>query len=109
MATLIIIVVIGLFFAFFATQNTGNVSINFLNYSLSEIPIYAVVIVSSLLGLFLSWILSMLKGIGTGFTLRGKEGKIKAGTKENEELTRRVHQLEIENAKLTTAANLPSS
>lgn len=60
-----------------------------------------------LVGLFFAWILSMVKGIGTGFALRGKDGKIKAGNKENEELTRKIHQLEIENAKLTTAANLP--
>ena len=108
MATLIITVLLGLFIAYFATQNTGAISLNFLNYSISGVPIYIVVVGALLVGLFLSWIISLIKGIGTGFTMRGKEGKIKDYKKENAELMRQIHQLELTNARLETAANLPS-
>lgn len=60
------------------------------------------------MGLFLSWIISVVGSIGTGFTLRGKEKKIKDYKKENLELLRQIHQLEITNTRLETAANLPS-
>lgn len=50
----------------------------------------------------------MVKGIGTGFAMRGKEHKITDYQKENAELVRKIHQLEITNARLETAANLPS-
>lgn len=108
MATLIIIVVLGFFLSFFATQNTGQISLHFLNYSLSGISIYVVVIGALLVGLFFAWVISLVSGIGTGFTMRGKESKIKDYKKENAELMRQIHQLELTNTRLETAANLPS-
>lgn len=47
-----------------------------------------------------------MKGVGTGMMLRGKESKIKDYSKENAELTRKIHQLELQNARLETAANI---
>lgn len=108
MATLIITVAFGLFLAFFATQNTGQISLHFLSYSLSNIPTYVVIIGALLVGLFFAWIISLIDGIGTGFTMRGKENKIKDYKKENAELLRQLHQLELTNSRLETAANLPS-
>lgn len=66
-----------------------------------------VVIGALLLGLLFSWIVSLVNGIGTSMKMRGKENKITDYKKENAELLRQVHQLEITNAKLETAANLP--
>ncbi|MBP6913385.1 MAG: LapA family protein [Candidatus Levybacteria bacterium] len=105
--TLIATIFLGLIIAFFATQNTGSVTLNLLTYSLS-IPIYMVVIGALLVGLIFSWIVIMGKSIGTGFAMRGKEHKITDYKKENAELLRQIHQLEITNARLETAANLPS-
>ncbi|HMS23000.1 MAG TPA: lipopolysaccharide assembly protein LapA domain-containing protein [Candidatus Levybacteria bacterium] len=105
--TLIATIFLGLIIAFFATQNTGSVTLNLLTYSLS-VPMYIVVIGSLLLGLLFSWIIIIPKNIITGFAMRGKEHKITDYKKENAELLRQIHQLEITNARLETAANLPS-
>lgn len=105
MATLIVTVLFGLIIAYFATQNTGAISLNFLNYTMPGIPTYIVVIGALLVGLFLSWIISLINDIGTGFTIRGKESKIKDYRKENAELTKRIHQLELENTRLRTENN----
>ncbi len=105
MITLITVVLFGLFIAYFATQNTGNISLNILNYTTPEIPIYIVVVGALLVGLFLSWLVSLANDIGTSFTVRGKENKIKNFKKENEEYLKRIHQLELENTKLMSQSN----
>lgn len=90
-------------------QNTGNISLNFLNYTIPNVPTYFVIIGSLLVGLLFSWLVSMVNGIFTTFTMRGKENKIKSSNKENLELSKKIHDLEIENAKLTTRLNTPSA
>lgn len=108
MATLLVTVLFGLIIAYFATQNTGVIALNFLNYEIPGIPVYIVVIGALLVGLFLSWIIALINEIGTGFTIRGKESKIKDYKKENTELLKINHQLELENAKLEAQTNSPS-
>ena len=107
MVTLIVSILLGLVIALFATQNTGSIPLNFLNYSMPSIPIYIVVAGAFLVGLFLSWVISLVSKITTGFTLRGKENTIKDFKKENAELARQVHQLELENTKLKAETNAP--
>lgn len=99
--TLIITVLLGLVIAYFATQNTTATTINFLYYSIPGIPVYLIVIGALLLGLLLSWLISIMNGIGTGLSMRGKESKIKDYRKENAELSKRIHQLELDNAHLS--------
>ncbi len=108
MATLILTVLFGLVIAFIATQNTGNISLYFLNYTLPGIPTYIVVVGALLFGLFLSWIISLVSGIGTNFALWGKDSKIKDYKKENAELLKLNHQLELENTRLKAETNAPS-
>lgn len=107
MATLIVTVLFGLLIAYFATQNSGSISLNFLNYTIPGIPIYIVVAGTLLVGLLFSWIISIVNGIATDFTLRGKDSKIKDYRKENAELVKKNHQLELENARLSTTTNEP--
>lgn len=104
-ATLIVTVLFGLIIAYFATQNTAVVSLNFLNYEALDIPLYVVIVGSLLAGLVLSWILSIVNGISTGFKIMGKESKIKDYGKENAEYLKQIHQLELENAKLKAQTN----
>lgn len=105
MATLLVTVLMGLIIAFFATQNTGVITLNFLNYTLQDIPIYIVVVGALFVGLFLAWIISLINGIATGFTLWGKESKIKDYKMENAELLKKIHQLELENTRLKAENN----
>ncbi|MDO8618778.1 MAG: lipopolysaccharide assembly protein LapA domain-containing protein [Candidatus Daviesbacteria bacterium] len=107
MATLIVTVLFGLIIAYFAIQNTGAISLNFLNYTVPSIPTYIVVVGALLVGLLLSWIISLVKDITTGFTIRGKESKIKDYGKENTELLKLNHQLELENARLMAETKAP--
>ena len=100
MATLIVIVLFGLVIGYFAIQNTGTLSLNFLNYTIPDVPIYMVVGGALLVGLLLSWIISLVGNIATGFTIRGKENKIKDYKKENAQYLKQIHQLEIENTRL---------
>lgn len=108
MATLIVTVFFGLIIAYFAIQNTGVISLNFLNYQVPGIPVYIVVVGGLLVGLFLSWIISLVNSIATGFTIRGKENKIKDYRKENAQLTKINHQLELENTRLKAETNAPA-
>lgn len=105
MATLITTVLLGLIIAYFATQNTGVVSLRFLQYNIPNVPLYVVVAGSLLVGLLLSWIISIVNGIATSLTMRGKESKIKDYRKENADLTKRIHQLELENTRLRAETN----
>lgn len=107
MLILIIAIIFGLIISYFVTQNTGFVSLHFLNYTISRTPLYVVVVGALLLGLFLSWIISLVGGIATGFTIRGKESKIKNYKKDVADLTKRIHQLELENTKLKAETNEP--
>lgn len=108
MATVIITLLFGLIITFFAIQNTGTVTLNFLNYTIPGIPTYLVIVGALLVGLLFSWIISLVKDIGTGFTLRGKENKIKDYKKENAQLLKENHQLELENTRLTATKNATS-
>ena len=107
-ATLIVTLLFGLLIAYFATQNTGTISLNFLSYSLPGIPVYIVVVGALLVGLGLSWMVSLVNGIATDFTIRGKDGKIKGYKKETAELTKKNHQLELENTRIKAETNSPT-
>lgn len=99
MGTLIITVLLGLMFAYFATQNTQSVSVNLANNFLT-IPLYMLAIVSVLIGLLISGIIGTIDSIASSFALRSRDSKIKQKEQTVEQLSKRVHQLEVENAAL---------
>jgi len=65
-----------------------------------DTPLYLVVISALLLGLLLAWIFSLVSSFSSKITLHGKENKIKADEKAIAELTKEIHQLELENTRL---------
>ena len=97
---MIVVLVFGLIFAYFAFQNTAVITLNFLNYSIPGIPAYVVITGALLVGLIFSWFLSLMKGIGTDMTIRGKNSKIKDSGKEIDTLNKKIQLLELENSKL---------
>lgn len=107
MITLIFTVLFGLIIAYFAAQNTSIISLNFMQYRLPGLPLYIVIVVAFLLGSLLSWIISLVNSIAVGFNLRGKETKIKDFGKENVELLKLNHQLELENTRLMAETDSP--
>lgn len=100
MFTLILLVLIGLSFGYFATQNTMNIPVNIAGMVYEHVPLYVVLGITLLVGLALSWIISMIDSIYTSMTLRGKDNVIKDTKRSNNELVKQVRQLELENAKL---------
>lgn len=100
MSSLVLIIIFGLGMAYFATQNVGTVHLIVANYLLSGIPMYVVVIFSLLLGILVSWILSMVDVISAAFTVRGKDNELKKALKTVDTLEGKVHDLEIENEQL---------
>lgn len=101
MITLIVVTIMGLGFAFFATQNTANVIVNIANYSFN-VSLYLVAIASLFLGLFLSLIISVFEGIASSLTIWGKESRIKQADREITEMAKRINRLQLENTHLQT-------
>jgi len=100
MFALIILVVFGLGMAYFATQNTVPTSIYIADYRFGGIPLYIIVIGSLLLGIFISWIISVAGAFSSILTIYGKNSKIKNADKTIDELKEKKHELEVENAGL---------
>lgn len=102
MIGLVLIVIFGLIFGYFSTQNTGSVTLNFWQYSWHNVPIYLVVLVSLATGLVLAAVIGILKSWGAKFKIGKKESELKKAEEEKTELTKRVHKLELENTKYKT-------
>lgn len=99
MFTLILLLILAIIFGYFATQNTLNIPITFANYTLPNIPLYMVIGITFLLGLSFSWLNNLLDAFSSTMKLRDKDSAIKNSKKTINDLTKRVNQLEIENAK----------
>lgn len=97
MFSLIFFLIFGSGLTFFALQNTAHVSLSLFNQTYSDVPLFSVIIGSMLIGVLLSFLISMVNSIATSFTLRGKDKKIKETEKSLNEVTKKNHQLEIEN------------
>jgi len=106
MLILILLLVVGSFLVYISKYNFIPVSVNFGSYVLSNIPLFYVIVGSLLIGLVLSYLAYLVKAISTSFTLRGKDNEIKKDKDEVLELTKRVHQLELENEKLKHAPDV---
>lgn len=100
MFTFIFLLILALIFGYFATQNTQDISITVASYTLSSIPLYAVVGLTLLVGLSFSWLISIFDSLSNTLKLRGKEHKIKDANKDIQNLNKQVKELEIENARL---------
>jgi len=100
MFTFILVVILAIFFGYFATQNTQDITLTLSNYSIPQIPLYIVLGITLVIGLGVAWIISLSGTISSALTLRGKDSTIKHAKTNINDLTKRINQLEIENAKL---------
>ena len=98
----LILIVIGLVFGYFSTQNTSSVVIHFLKYSTTPIPLFFVVLVSIGIGVLITMTFNFVKWFSTNRKLGKKEKEIQKMRGEVHELTKTVHKLELENTKLET-------
>jgi putative membrane protein len=102
MFSLILLVIVGLGFGYFATQNTQQVTLMIINNSVPSIPLYIVMGITLLIGFGICWIISLSDTFSSFLTIRGKNNTIKDSKKTIQDLSKKVKELEIENAKLQT-------
>jgi uncharacterized integral membrane protein len=107
MLALIVMIIFGMLLTFFALENTNGVTMTVMNYTLQNVPLYAVVVGSVLFGLFVGWIMSLMDWVSTSLTLKGKESSIKSAQTAIDRLENKIHDLEIENARLKGEHNEP--
>lgn len=100
MFALILLIIFGLGVAFFATQNTGLVHIVIANYLITGVPLYIIVVGSLLLGVFISWLVSLVDWLSSTIALRWKDAQTNRSDKRMQELQQQVYDLEVENARL---------
>jgi hypothetical protein len=96
-----LLIIFGLGVAYFATQNTGNVHILLGTYLISGIPLYILVIGSMLLGVFMSWLISMVNAFSVLFSIHKRDTALKHSEKEIKNLEEKNHELEMELARIT--------
>jgi len=100
MFILILLLVVGSILVYISKYNFIPVSVNLGFYTFSDIPLFYVIVGSLVFGLLLSYAVYLIHAISTSLKFRGKDKEIKKNKNETLELTKRVHQLELENEKL---------
>jgi len=100
MLILILFLIIGSALVYISKFNFTPVNLNLGAYVFSDIPLFYVIVGSLIIGLVLSYLAYLVRLISTSLTLHGKNKEIKKDKGEILELTRRIHQLELENEKL---------
>lgn len=106
MLSLIFLLLAGAAIAFVSLQNTGEISLTFLTYTFDRLPVPFVILGSVLVGVMLAYIISFINSISTLIVIRSQHKKIGQEKKEVAQLTKRVHQLEIENVSLRNKTEL---
>ena len=96
----ILLIILAIIFGYFSTQNTQTITITLANYTFQNIPLYLAIGVTLLLGISLSWFISLIDSFSTAMKIRGKENTIKDAKKTIQELTKQINTLEIDNAEL---------
>lgn len=102
MIALLLFIVFGLFFGYFATLNTSLVAIHFGAMSVPQIPMYVLVILSFALGVVFASLFYFVKYVAVQFAVRKSDQKLDENKKTSAELLKKIHQLELENTKLKT-------
>lgn len=100
MLVLILLLVLGSALVYISKFNFAPVSVNLGFAIFSNIPLFYVIAASLVIGLVLSYLIYRIQAISTFFEIRGKNNEIKKDKEEILELTKRVHQLELEKEKM---------
>ncbi len=100
MPILILLLIVGGVMVYLAQNNLMLVTLHLGTYVFSGIPLFYIIIGSLLTGLCLAYLIYLINSIFTAFTMRRKDNKIKQGKSEIVDLTKQIHQLELENERL---------
>lgn len=86
--------------AYLAQNNLMPVTLHLAGYEFSGIPLFYIIIGSLITGLGFAYLMFLVNSIFTAFTMHGKDNKIKQGKHDIVDLTKQIHQLELENERL---------
>lgn len=100
MLILILFLIVGSILAYVSQYNFEPVSVNLGWYVFSQVPLFYVMVASLVTGLVLAYAMHLVHAFSNSMMLRAKENELKKNKGEIAELTKRVHQLEIQNDKL---------
>lgn len=100
MVSLVLLLILASGIAFFSQQNTMLVTVSFLQYSVSDLPLFYVMIASMLVGIFLAYIVHIGQSVSAALTIGEKTKKNKKLKQTLLDLVKKNHQLELENVKL---------
>jgi uncharacterized integral membrane protein len=100
MIALLLFVIFGFAFGYFATQNTSLVTINFGYGSLQHIPMYALVLAALAVGMLFATIFYIVKSFSFQLISNRLSKELHEVKKENIELVKVNHKLELANTKL---------
>jgi len=100
MFILIFLLIAGGIMVYLAQNNLMLVPLHLGSYVFSDIPLFYIIIGSLVVGLTLAYILHLVNTIAVSLTLHKKDNKIKETKNEVAELTKQIHQLELENERL---------
>lgn len=106
MLILILLLVIGSILVYISKFNFMPVTVNLGVYTISDVPLFYVIVGSLVFGLVLSYLVYLVNSISTSLKFRGKDHEIKQNKDEVLELTKQVHQLELENEKIKNGSDL---
>jgi lipopolysaccharide assembly protein A len=106
MPIIILLLVFGAIMAYMAQNNSMLVTLRLGTSVLSGIPLFYVIIGSLLTGLGFAYLIYLVNSIFTAFSMRRKDKAIKHGKSDIVDLTKRIHQLELENEKLKNTSSV---
>ena len=90
---------LGVIFAAAALQNTQYVTLHFQNY-VTSVPLYLVAIASMLVGVIVTATIALVGALSSSLSMFGKDIHIKSTENALQRLENKIHDLEIENARL---------
>jgi uncharacterized integral membrane protein len=102
MLALFLFLAFGLLFGYFATLNTSVASVSFGTYSVDQMPMYVIILLSLGMGVVISSIFYVCKSFSDKVVMGKKEKEIEQEKHHTAELMKRVHRLELENTRLRT-------
>jgi len=104
MLILILTLILGSALVYISKYNFMPVTVNFGFYVISDIPLFYVIVASMVIGLVFSYLISRIEAISIFFEIRNKNNEIKKDKDEILELTKRIHQLELEKEKMNNGS-----
>jgi uncharacterized integral membrane protein len=100
MLSILFAAIFGLAIGYFAIQNAAPVTIQLGELVFQEVPLYLVAVGSLVFGILIASILYLARTVSANMTIHGRHHQPVTDNKTVVALERRIHDLEIENARL---------